>query len=227
MKTVNHDVIISPSGCNRLFFLFEGINQIYHQQKKNKINKLFSKIIALRSNRQVLVAPCLTEQRTFELESQGCNTHLRRLTYTERSDILVHGFVGTVLLFGIQWWLSMSAHGRSKPFTSWPWTSRAQKKKNSGSSRPLQGHPPTDGEILIRHYLSEPAQSPNSATLEPNFLTHRPLGTIADPNDAILLVFLIIATFVSLSSLPVLICISPLRRDFECLVLIGIRVFFP
>lgn len=102
-----------------------------------------------------------------------------------------------------------------------------RKKNNSGSSRPLQGHPPTDGEIPIRRYLSESAQSPNSATLEPNFLTHRPLGSLPDPNDAILLVFLIIATFVSLSSLPVLICISPLRRDFECLVLIGIRVFFP
>lgn len=82
----------------------------------------------------------------------------------------------------------------------------------------VMGRPPT------RRYLLEP---PSSATLEPNFLAHRPLGTITDPNDAILLVFLIIATFVSLSSLPVLICISPLRRDFECLVLIGICVLFP
>lgn len=152
---------------------------------------------------------------------------------TRREGILWHMVlkasvcVGAVLLFGVQWWHCTSAHGRSKAFTSWPWASRAQEKNNSGSSRPLQGHPPTDGEIPIRRYLSESAQSSHSATLEPNFLTHRPLGRLPDPNDAILLVFLIIATFVSLSSLPVLICISPLRRDFECLILIGILVFFP
>lgn len=76
------------------FFFFEGINQIYQQQQqKNKINKLFSKIITLRSNSQVLLVPCLTQRRTLELESKGCNAHWGK-THTEGRDILAHGCKG-------------------------------------------------------------------------------------------------------------------------------------
>lgn len=101
-----------------------------------------------------------------------------------------------------------------------------REKKILALHRPFKGILQLLGRSPTRLYLLKSAQSPSSDTLEPNFLAHRPLGTIPNPNDAILLVFLIIAAFVSLSSPPVLICISLLRSDFDRL-LIGICVFFP